>query len=391
MTTQEIEDGGHVPMYAKRDVALVRGEGYFLWDSDGKRYYDFASNYGVNILGHSHPAVTRAISTQAGTLISCHQSFYNDVRARYLERLLGVLPPELNKVFFNNSGAEAIEAALKFARAATGRTNVISARRGYHGRTYGALSATADKKYREPYLPVLEGFSHVAFGDVEALEAALTDETAAVILEPVQGEAGVLLAPDGYLQAVRELTRDRGVLLILDEVQTAFRTGKLFAFEHSGAVPDVLCLSKGIANGVPMGVTVVVEDVSSRIPAGTHGNTFGANPLACAAALAVLDEIEASDLLSHSAETGRTLVSKLEGMDAPNVRQVRGLGLMIAVELRERPTKYLRALQERGFLALPAGGTNLRFLPPLIVDDEAVDALVEVLSEVLTAKTRVAT
>ncbi len=387
MNMQQIEDTGLVRMYAKRDIALVRGEGARLWDSDGRQYHDFASNYGVNILGHADPAVTRAITEQAGRLLSCHQSFYNDVRAAYVERLRGKLPAELGRVFFSNSGAECVEAALKFARAATGRTRVLAARRGYHGRTYGALSATADKKYREPYAPLVPDFAHVAFGSLEEFEAAITPDTAAVILEPVQGEAGVHLAPPGYLEGVRELTRANGSLLILDEVQTGFRTGKLFAWEHTGTAPDLLCLSKGIANGVPMGVTVVSEEVSEKLPPGTHGNTFGGAPLACAAALAVLDEIERRDLLSSSASTGAYLLERLRELNASGIRDVRGLGLMVAVELRERATKYLRALQERGFIALPGGATTIRFLPPLIIEREAVDALVDTLGELL-AETR---
>ncbi len=380
---QQIEDEGVVPMYTKRDVALVRGEGYYLWDSEGRRYLDFASNYGVNILGHANPAVTAAISEQAGRLISCHQSFYNDVRARYLQRLRAILPSPLSRAFFSNSGAESVEAALKFARAATGRVEVVSARRGYHGRTYGALSATPEKKYREPYLPVLEGFRSVPFGDVGALEAALTPATAAVILEPVQGEGGVHPAPDGYLETVLNLAHRNGSMLILDEVQTGFRTGRYFGLEHSGVVPDFLCLSKGIANGVPMGLTVTSEEIAARLPAGTHGNTFGGNPLAAAAALAVLEEIERENLLRHSAEMGAYMLERLRELDRASVREVRGLGLMVAVDLRERATKYLRALQERGIIALSAGPTTLRFLPPLIVDKEAVDQLVETLGEVL--------
>lgn len=383
MSIQQIEDSSVVPMYTKRDIALVRGEGYYLWDTDGKRYLDFASNYGVSILGHGNAAVTAAVSEQAGRLISCHQSFYNDTRARYLERLLGILPSELSRVFFSNSGAESVEAALKFSRAATGRTEVISARRGYHGRTFGALSATPEKKYREPYLPVLEGFRSVAFGDLAEMEAAVSSDTAAVILEPVQGEGGIHPAPAGYLEGVRALTEAHGAMLILDEVQTGFRTGRHFGFQHSGVIPDFLCLSKGVANGVPMGLTVTSEAMSSGLPAGTHGNTFGGNPLAAAAGLAVLEEIERNDLLAHSTEMGRYMLQRLGGLEKNNIRQVRGLGLMVAVELRERSTKYLRGLQQQGIIALPAGPTTLRFLPPLIIDHQAVDTLVEILDRAL--------
>lgn len=383
MSVQQIEDSSVVPMYTKRDIALVRGEGYYLWDTDDKRYLDFASNYGVSILGHGNATVTAAVSEQAGRLISCHQSFYNDTRARYLERLLGILPSGLSRVFFSNSGAESVEAALKFSRAATGRTEVISARRGYHGRTYGALSATPEKKYREPYLPVLEGFRSAAFGDLGEMEAAVSSDTAAVILEPVQGEGGIHPAPAGYLERVRALTEAHGAMLILDEVQTGFRTGRHFGFQHSGVIPDFLCLSKGVANGVPMGLTVTSEAISSGLPAGTHGNTFGGNPLAAAAGLAVLEEIERHDLLAHSAEMGRYMLQRLGALEKHSIRQVRGLGLMVAVELRERSTKYLRGLQQEGIIALPAGPTTLRFLPPLVIDRQAVDTLVETLDRAL--------
>ncbi len=380
------EDRSVVPMYTKRDIALVRGDGYLLWDSDGNRYLDFASNYGVNILGHANSAVTAAITEQAGKLLSCHQSFYNDVRAAYLDRLTGISPVELHRVFFSNSGAESVEAALKFARAATGKTDVVSARRGYHGRTYGALSATSEKKYREPYLPVLEGFTSVLFGDPDALAAAITPETAAVILEPVQGEGGVHPAPDGYLQAARTLTQQHGTMLILDEVQTGFRTGRWFAWQHSGVLPDFLCLSKGIANGVPLGVTLTSEEIATSLPTGSHGNTFGGNPLAAAAALAVIDEIEGRDLLAHSAAMGAYMLQRLRGLEQPGIRDVRGLGLMVAVDLRERATRYLRALQEQGIIALSAGPTTLRFLPPLVIDRAAIDTLVDTLDALLTQR-----
>lgn len=385
MTLQNLEDTRLVPMYNKRDIALVRGEGYWLWDNTGKQYYDFASNYGVNILGHSNPAVTEAICSQAGKLLSCHQSFYNDTRASYIEKLTSVLPADLSKIFFNNSGAESIEAALKFARAATGRVNIVAAKRGYHGRTYGALSATADKKYREAYEPLVPGFSHVTYGDADELAQAINTDTAAIILEPVQGESGVHPAPDGYLKAARKLTKDTGTLLIFDEVQTGFRTGKHFAFEHAGIVPDILCLSKGIANGVPMGVTVTSEAISDALPKGTHGNTFGGAPLAAAAATAVLSEIERNNLLAHSVRVGNYMLEQLSSIESPKIREVRGLGLMIAVELRDRATKYLRGLQEQGFIALPAGATSIRFLPPLVIDEQAVDALVASLAELLGA------
>ncbi len=377
LTIQQAEDSLLVPLYNKREVALVRGAGIHVWDGDGKQYLDLTSNYGVNILGHCHPALTEAIVRQAQTLTNCHAAFYSEPRARLLEALDRVYPAELTRFFFCNSGAEAVEACLKFARAVSERRNVVAARKAYHGRTMGALPATHDKKYREPYEPLLPGFSHVAYGDIAELEAAVDDQTLAVILEPVQGEGGVNVPPDGYLAAVRALCDRAGALLIFDEVQTSFRTGRWLASEHSGVVPDLVAVSKGIAGGLPMGLVAMTEAVSQRIPPGTHGNTFGGNPLVCAAALAVIETIEREGLLQHSAELGAYLQDSLRQATAGRVRDVRGLGLMVGVELKERSTRLLRGLQEAGILALPAGPVTLRFLPPLIIEREHVDQTVE--------------
>ena len=383
LTIQQAEDSLLVPLYNKREVALVRGAGMYVWDGDGKQYLDLTSNYGVNVLGHCHPALTEAIVRQAQTLTNCHAAFYSEPRARLLEALDRVYPAELTRFFFCNSGAEAVEACLKFARAVSERRNVVAARKAYHGRTMGALPATHDKKYREPYEPLLPGFSHVGYGDITELEAAVDDQTLAVILEPVQGEGGVNVPPDGYLAAVRALCDRTGALLIFDEVQTSFRTGRWLASEHSGVVPDLVAVSKGIAGGLPMGLVAMTEAVSQRIPPGTHGNTFGGNPLVCAAALAVIETIEREGLLEHSAELGAYLQDSLRQAAAGRVRDVRGLGLMVGVELKERSTRLLRGLQEGGILALPAGPVTLRFLPPLIIQREHVDQTVEGLARLL--------
>ncbi|HET8626002.1 MAG TPA: aspartate aminotransferase family protein [Thermomicrobiales bacterium] len=380
---QEIENADLVPLYAKREIALVRGEGVHLWDSEGKRYLDCMSNYGVNILGHAHPAVTAAIQEQAARLTNCHSSFYNDARARFLEVLGELAPADLTRAFLTSSGTESIEAALKFARAATGRPKVVAARRAYHGRTMGALAATADKKYREPFMPLLEGFSHVPYDDDDALGAAVDGETAAIILEPIQGEGGIYVPGDHYLAAAREIAHRQGALLILDEVQTAFRTGSLFACQQAGVVPDILCVSKGIANGFPFAVTLVTEEVAARVPAGSHGTTFGGNPLACAAATATLAALQQGDYLERSKQVGAYFLAKLRALESPKVRDVRGRGLMIGLELKERVTKYLRALQERGVLALTAGATTLRFLPPLLLEERDVDEVIAALNAVL--------
>ena len=380
---QRIEQERQLPLYAKREIALVRGEGAYLFDSEGRRYLDAMSNYGVAVLGHADPEFVAAMSEQLATLATGHQSFFSDVRAALLREIAAVAPPALTRVFLSNSGAEAIEAGLKFARVATGRPKVVAAKRAYHGRTLGALAATADPKYRAPFAPLPFDVTHVAFDDVAALTAAVDGETAAVILEPIQGEAGVYPASDAYLQAVREVTTERGVLLIADEVQTAFRVGAPFACGQAGVVPDILCAAKALANGFPIGLTLVTEEVGADVPTGSHGSTFGGNPLACRAALTTLVALRERDLYARSAALGAEIVERIVGLKRPKVRQVRGRGLMIGIELKERVTPTLRARQARGVLALPAGALTLRLLPPLIWEERQADELVEALAEVL--------
>ncbi|HEU5433907.1 MAG TPA: aspartate aminotransferase family protein [Thermomicrobiales bacterium] len=380
---QQIEQSQQPPLYAKRDIALVRGEGAYLFDSDGRRYLDAMSNYGVAILGHADPGYADALADQLRTLATGHQSFYSDVRAALLEELATIAPAGLTRSFLSNSGAEAIEAALKFARVATGRGKLVAARRAYHGRTLGALAATADPKYRAPFAPFALETTHVALDDVAALDAAIDDETAAVILEPIQGEAGIYPASTDYLQAARRLTADRGVLLIVDEIQTGFRTGAPFAIAASGVAPDLLCTAKGLANGFPIGLTMLTEAVSAAIPGGAHGTTFGGNPLACRAALYTVQALRDRDLYARSAALGAAIRDRIDAIGSPKIRAVRGRGFMIGVELKERVTPTLRGLQERGVLALPASATTLRLLPPLIWERAQVDELIAGLETVL--------
>jgi len=381
----ETEDSHLIGLYGKREIALVRGRGTRLWDSAGKEYLDLFSNYGVNVLGHAHPAVSAAIKEQVDILTNCHSSFYNDARARFLATLGEMAPAGLSRAFLINSGAEAIESALKFARVATGRTKVVATKRAYHGRTLGALNATADRKYRDPFLPLMEGFSHVAFDDIDALGAAVDEQTSAIILEPIQGEGGIYAASDDYLPAALEIARRTGALLILDEIQTAFRTGTLFACEASGVTPDILCVSKGIANGFPLGVTLVTEEVAARIPAGSHGTTFGGNPLACAAGTATLTALREEDRFAQAAGVGEYFLAQLRGLKSPKIRDVRGRGLMIGVELKERATKYMRGLQERGLICLSAGATTLRFLPSMLLTEAEGDHAVAIFGELLAS------
>jgi len=381
-TIREIENADLVPLYAKRDVALVRGAGTTLWDSDGKEYLDCMSAYGVAILGHAHPAVTEAITRQAATLTTCHQSFYNDQRARYLKLLMSQAPEGITRAFFCNSGTESVEAALKFARAVTGRQHFVSTRKAYHGRTMGSLAVTGDNKYREAYAPMYGNVTHVPYGEPDSL-AAVTDETAALILEPIQGEGGINPAPEGYLAAAREACDAHGALLIFDEVQTAFRTGALFAGPSVGVTPDIIAISKAIANGLPMGMTLMTEAVAGAVPPGTHGNTFGGNPMVCAAAHATLSTILDNDLFAYSKTVGAHFVAALKALNHPMIRDVRGRGLMIGVELKTRVTPVLRKLQEGGVLALPAGNLIIRFLPPLILTEAEADRAVAALGVAL--------
>lgn len=372
-------------MYAKRGVALVRGEGALLWDADGYEYIDVMSNYGVNILGHAHPAVTAAIQKQASLLLNVHQSFSSDVRTAFLEALIGIAPDGLTQAWLCNSGAEAIEAALKFAHTVTGRPHIVAMQRAYHGRTVAAGQATAPKPGddSEPG-PV----THVPFDDLDSLDGAVDGQTAAIIVEPIQGEAGVYPASDGYLQAAAEIAKREGALLIFDEVQTAFRTGDWFRANAEAVTPDILCTAKALANGVPIGATLITDAISESLPNGIHGSTFGGNPLACAAGLATIQAIKDEDLLAKSIELGDRLRAGIEALSSNQIREVRGLGQMTGIDLRGRVTPVLRGLQERGILALPAGNLTLRMLPPLVISEDQVNQVVETLGDVLesTAK-----
>ncbi len=372
-----LEDAHTSGVYPKRPLAIVRGEGARLWDADGREYIDCVGGQGAANLGHAHPAVVAAIQEQAARLISCPEIFYNDERAAYLHELAAVLPAELEKIFLCNSGAEAIEGALKFARLLTGRQKIVAAMRGFHGRTMGALSATYEPKYREPFQPLVPGFSHVPYNKIEALAAAVDADTAALLLEPVQGEGGVRPADPEFLAAAEQICCDHGALLIIDEIQTGFgRSGKLFGIEHFGITPAMMVLAKSIAGGLPMGAIALHRGLG-ELPRGSHGSTFGGNPLAAAAARAALRAILDEDLAGQAAAKGAYLREKLAALSLAKVREIRGMGLLIGLELKQRVQPYLLALMERGVLALPAGPNVLRLLPPLLISYNDLDAVVE--------------
>ena len=379
----ELEDQHGSGAYGKRPTALVRGDGIYAYDHEGNRYLDATSGQGVAALGHCHPAVVSAISQQAATLITSHESFYNDRRAELYQLLASIMPSDLNRFFLCNSGAEANEGALKVAKLLTGRDGIVAAKRSFHGRTAGALSLTWTPKYRKPFQPWLPAVDYVAFNDIGAARQAITEATAAVVVEAIQGEGGVHPADDAYLQALRRRCDETGAMLIIDEIQTGLgRTGKWFGFEHAGIMPDIISLGKAIAGGLPMGA-VCWRGAHGPIDRATHGSTFGGNPLACAAALAAIGTIRDEGLVEKAQVNGEWFISELRALNLRGARQVRGRGLMVGLELRGRVTPVLKALQERGVLALPAGLNTLRLLPPLIIAREQLSVVADAIAAAL--------
>ena len=386
IATIDLENTYGSGVYSKRPVVIVRGSGASLWDAEGREYIDCTAGYGVANIGHGRPEIAAAIAAQAQRLITCPEIVYNDVRARLLERLAGLTPEGLSHIFLCNSGTEAVEGALKFARLATGRPGIVAALRSFHGRTMGALSTTWEPHYREPFAPLIPGVTHLRYNDLAAAEAAINEQTAAVIIELVQGEGGVHVASEEYVQGLARLCGERGALLIIDEVQTGFgRTGSLFACNHYDLRPDILCVAKSLAGGIPMGAVCLGPRVieSGRITKGIHGSSFGGNPLACASALATLDILEQEALAERAATLGARALERLRAWHTPLIREVRGRGLLLGIELSRRVQPYLEALLERGVLALQAGPNVIRLLPPLVITDEQLEHVLDVLEELL--------
>lgn len=377
-------------VFGRPQLVLEHGEGAWVWDVDGRRYLDLVGGIAVNALGHNHPALVSAVSKQAGQLVHVSNFFTSVPQVELAERVLALAgAPQGSAVFFCNSGAEAVEAAVKLARR-TGRTGIVAAEGAFHGRTTGALALTHRAAYREPFEPLLPGVVHVPWNDVEALRAAVTDETSAVVLEPVQGEAGVVPADLDFLRAAREATTAVGALLVLDEIQTGIgRTGSWFAFQEAGVVPDAVTLAKGLGGGVPIGALVTFgPEVTGLLAAGQHGSTFGGNPLACAAGLAVLGAIESEGLLEHVRAAGEHLERRVLALGDPRVTGIRGRGLLRAVTLAGPWSAGVVAHgRDAGLILNPVAPDAVRLAPPLVVTTDQLDLFVDALPALLDAAT----
>jgi len=371
-------------------LVLDHGEGPWVWDVDGNRYLDLVGGIAVNALGHAHPVLVSAVAEQAAAMVHISNFYTSAAQVGLAERILAAAgAPEGSAVFFANSGTEAVEAAVKLARR-TGRTDIVAAEGGFHGRSTGALALTHKPAYRDPFAPLLPGVRHVPYDDVDALAAAVTQATSAVVLEPIQGEAGVIVPDPAYLTAAREITARAGALLILDEVQTGVgRTGTWFAFQQAGILPDAVTLAKGLGGGVPVGALVTMGPrVSHLLAPGQHGSTFGGNPLAAAAGIAVLDTIERDGLLAHATAMGEHLVARIDALGHPVVAGVRGAGLLRAIVLTADVAPAVAvAARSAGFLVNAVTPSALRLAPPLVVTADQLDSFVEVLPGLLDSAT----
>ena len=374
-------------LYQRFPVTVEKGFGSHVWDVDGKEYIDCMGGYGVAIVGHRNERVVNALKSQLEKIITVHSSLYNRTREEFLKTLIGVAPHGLTQVHLNNSGAEAVEAAIKFARKFTGKKGMVAMNGSYHGKSMGALSLTFNPKYRKMFQPLVEKTSFAKFGDIESLRETVDDDTGFVILEPIQGESGIHVAPDGFLQEVRKLCDDKGILLVFDEIQCGLgRTGRMWASEHWNTTPDIMCIAKGIAGGVPMGATLVKPEILAVMGKGEHSSTFGGNPLSCAAGTATLQALTQDGLIENAEKMGQRLREGLEHLKEKHkiVREIRGKGLMIGVELKFQVKDIILDGIKNGVLILYSGRNILRFLPPLVISEDDITKVLETLDILLT-------
>ncbi len=374
-------------LYQRFPVNIAKGKGTRVWDTAGKEYIDCMGGYGVALVGHCNDRVVNAIKRQAEILITAHMSTYNDTRLRFMEKIASVAPPSLNKIFFANSGAESVEAALKFARKYSGRHGVIAMNGGYHGKTFGALSVTHSEKYRKSFMPLLDGVKFVPYSDPSLLEEVIDDTIGCVILEPIQGETGIIVPPDDLLPKIREICNRRNLVLIFDEIQSGLgRTGKMWAGQNWNTTPDIMCLAKGIAGGLPMGLVLAKQEIMDTMKLGEHSSTFGGSPIACAAGTATMEALIDDKLIDNAAKMGVHFKEGLNRLQEKHkiIRQVRGIGMMLGVELRFDVKDILFDGIRRGLLILYSGRNILRLLPPLVMDEMTVSRVVDIIDIILT-------
>ncbi len=374
-------------LYQRFPINISKGKGSLVWDVSGKEYIDCMGGYGVALIGHCNDRVVNAIKNQSEKLITCHMSIYNNTRLEFLEKISKISPKKLSKVFFSNSGAESTESALKFSRKFTGKSGVIAMTGGYHGKTFGALSVTHNEKYRKSFQPLLEGVKFVPYGNPSKIEESLDNSIGTVIVEPIQGETGIIVPSDGTLQQIRKICDQNNLVLIFDEIQTGLgRTGRMWAGEHWSTTPDIMCLAKGIAGGLPMGLTLCKPEILDAMKVGEHSSTFAGNPLSCSAGIATIESIIEENLVENAVKIGNIFKHGLFQLKENHriVRDVRGLGLMLALELRFDVKDVLFEGIKEGLLMLYSGRNIIRLLPPLVLDEAKVAKTLSIMDKLLT-------
>lgn len=374
-------------LYQRFPINISKGKGAIVWDVSGNEYIDCMGGYGVALIGHCNDRVVNAIKNQSEKLITCHMSIYNNVRLEFLEKMSKISPKKLSKIFFSNSGAESTEAALKFSRKFTGKSGIIAMSGGYHGKTFGALSVTHNEKYRKSFQPLLEGVKFVPYSNPSKIEESLDDSIGTVIIEPIQGETGIIVPSDGVLQQIRKICDQNNLVLIFDEIQTGLgRTGRMWAGEHWSTTPDIMCLAKGIAGGLPMGLTLCKPEILDAMKVGEHSSTFAGNPLSCSAGIATIESIIEENLVENAAKVGNIFKNGLFQLKENHriVRDVRGLGLMLALELRFDIKDILFDGIKEGLLMLYSGRNIIRLLPPLVLDEVKVAKTLSIMDKLLT-------
>jgi acetylornithine/LysW-gamma-L-lysine aminotransferase len=380
------EDHYLANLYQRFPVNITRGKNARVWDTSDKEYIDCMAGYGVALVGHCNTRVVQAIKNQVEKLIVCHMTLYNECRLRFLQKLVDIAPEGLSKVFFSNSGAEAVEAALKFSRRYTGKPGVISMNGAYHGKTFGALSVTHSEKYRKFFMPLLEGVKFVPYANAQKIEEAIDKNIGTIIIEPIQGETGIIMPPEGSIEHIRQICDEHGLILIFDEIQSGLgRTGKVWAGQNWNTVPDIMCLAKGIAGGIPMGLTLAKPKIIEAMKIGEHSSTFAGNPLACAAGLGTLEALTEDGLIENAAKMGKYFKDGLLMLKDKHklVREVRGLGLMLAIELRFEVKDILFDGIRNGLLMLYSGRNIIRLLPPLVMDESTISSALEIIDQLL--------